>query len=229
MNETAIFTVNVIICSFIVAVHLDRRAMEREKVGDITKCFLIPSLYLTLFTASRAFPRNIARPWMLLLITLFYTLGDILLLEKKPFSRFVAGAVSFALGHLMYVLYFSYYGQNIFTLLGGMILFGIPFIYIVRYVLAKKSIKFGLGAILYAFILYLFGVGMCAVFSFRYIKTSILVFVGVCLFMFSDGKIALRALKGERKYTSFIIMVTYIAANVCLVLGVWCINVPVAS
>ena len=229
MDKVTVFIINVIICSFIVAVHLDRRAMERERIGDITKCFLIPSLYSCLFTASHAFPREIARPWMLLLITVFYTLGDILLLQKKPFWRFILGAVSFACGHMMYVIYFSYYGQNIFTLVGGMFLFGIPFIYVVRYVLAKKSIKFGLGGILYAFILYLFGVGMCAVFSFEYLKTSLLVFVGVSLFMFSDGKIALRALKGEKKYTSFIIMLTYIAANVCLVLGVWCINVPVAS
>lgn len=229
MNEIVIFTVNVIICSLLVAVHLDRRAMERDIVGDVTKCFLIPSLYSTLFTASLAFNRSIARPWILLLITIFYTAGDILLLKKRPFWRFVLGAVSFACGHMMYVIYFSYYGQNIFTLIGGMALFGVPFLYVVKYVIAKKSIKFGLGGILYAFILYLFGVGMCAVFSFRYIKTSLLVFVGVSLFMFSDGKIALRALKGEKKYTSFIIMLTYIMANVCLVMGVWCINVPVTS
>ncbi len=228
MNETAVFTINVIICTFIVAVHLDRRTMEREKVGDITKCFLIPSLYSTLFTASRAFPREIARPWLLLLITVFYTLGDILLLQKKPFWRFILGAVSFACGHMTYVIYFSFYGLNVYTLIGGMALFGVPFAGVVKKVLQHREVKLGYAGILYAFILYLFGVGMCAVFSFQYIKTSLLVFVGVSLFMFSDGKIALRALKGEKKYTSFIIMLTYIAANVCLVLGVWCINVPLS-
>ncbi len=228
MNEVTIFTISVVFCSLVTAVHLDRRLYEREKVGDITKCFLIPSLYFTLFTASRAFPRVIARPWMLLLIAFFYTLGDILLLYKKPFSRFVIGAVSFSVGHMIYVMYFSFFGLNIYTMIGGMVIFGIPFFAIIKYVIDNK-IKHGYAAIVYAFTLYIFAVGMSAVFSFKYIKTSILVIIGVMLFMYSDSRIALRGIMGEKKHTSFIIMLTYILANLFLVLGVWCINVPVVS
>ena len=84
MDPMIVFIINVVFCSIVVAVHLDRRVRERERVGDITKCFLIPSLYLTLFTASKAFPREIYRPELLFLIAFFYTLGDILLLKKTP-------------------------------------------------------------------------------------------------------------------------------------------------
>lgn len=226
MNEyQMLFTISIVICSFICGVHLDRRTGEREKVGDITKCFLMPSLYFTLFTASRAFPREIARPWLLLLITLFYTLGDILLLKKTPFLRFIFGALSFALGHMTYVIYFSFFGLNIYTLIGGMLVFGIPFIAIIKYVLTNNP-KHGYGVLIYAFTLYIFAVGMSAVFSFEYLKTSILVIIGVILFMFSDSRIALNAIMGSEKHSSFIIMLTYILANLFLVLGVWCINVP---
>ena len=226
MNDVTLFTISVVLCSLVTAVHLDRRLYERETVGDITKCFLIPTLYFTLYTASRAFPREIARAWMLLLIAFFYTLGDILLLQKKPFSRFVIGAISFSLGHMAYVIYFSFFGLNIYTLIGGMIIFGIPFFLIIKYVIDNK-VKHGMAAIIYAFTLYLFAVGMSAVFSFKYLKTSILVIIGVILFMYSDSRIALRSIMGEKKHTSFIIMLTYILANLFLVLGVWCINVPV--
>lgn len=226
----SLFTLSVVVCSVIVAVHLDRRTMEKERIGDITKCFLIPTLYFTLFTASMAFPRAISRPYLIVLITVFYTLGDILLLKKNPFRRFVAGAVSFSAGHMVYVIYFSFYGQNIYTLIAGMILFGIPYFAIIKYVLThQKSVKHGYGVLLYAFTLYLFAVGMSAVFSFEYLKTSILVIVGVMLFIFSDSRIALNAMNSFEKHSSFIIMLTYILANLFLVLGVWCINVPVAS
>ena len=85
------------------------------------------------------------------------------------------------------------------------------------------------GVLLYAFTLYLFAVGMSAVFSFEYLKTSILVIIGVMLFMFSDSRIALNAMSGSNSHSSFVIMLTYILANLFLVLGVWCINVPVIS
>ncbi len=230
MSYYVVFTISVIVCSVIVAVHLDRRTIEREMIGDITKCFLIPTLYFTLFTASKAFPRVISRPYIIILITVFYTLGDILLLKKKPFRRFVAGALSFSAGHMCYVIYFSFYGLNIYTLLSGMVIFGIPYFLIVKYVFThQKSVKHGYGVLLYAFTLYLFAVGMSAVFSFEYLKTSILVIIGVMLFMFSDSRIALNAMSGSNTHSSFVIMLTYILANLFLVLGVWCINVPVAS
>ncbi len=225
MNDVTLFTISVVLCSLVTAVHLDRRLYEREKVGDITKCFLIPTLYFTLFTASRAFSREIARPWMLLLIAFFYTLGDILLLYKKPLWRFVVGAISFSVGHMIYVVYFSFFGLNIYTMIGGMLIYGIPFFMMIKYVFENK-VKHGYAAIVYAFTLYLFAVGMSAVFSFKYLKTSILVIIGVSLFLFSDSRIALRTITGEKKHTSFVIMLTYILANLFLVLGVWCINVP---
>ncbi len=223
-----IFTISVVVCSLLCAVHLDRRTLQREKVGDITKCFLMPSLYFTLFTASYAFPRNIARPWMLLLIAFFYTLGDILLLKKTPFLRFVIGALSFSCGHMIYVIYFSFFGLNIYTLVAGMVIFGIPYFAIVKYVLTKNP-KHGYGVLIYAFTLYLFAIGMSAVFSFEYLKTSILVIIGVLLFIFSDSRIAINAISESNSHSSFIIMLTYILANLFLVLGVWCINVPVAT
>lgn len=224
----AIFTISVIFCSLVTAVHLDRRFMEREIIGDITKCFLIPTLYFTLFTASKAFPRTIQRPWLLLLIAVFYTLGDYMLLEKEPFSRFVVGALSFSVGHMCYVVYFSHFGLNVYTLIGGMVVFGIPYFGVFRYVLEKKP-KHSYGVLAYALTLYLFAVGMSAVFSFQYLKTSILVLIGVILFIFSDSTIALRTITGEKKHISFFIMLTYVLANLFLVLGVWCINVPVSS
>lgn len=228
MTPQAVFTFSVVICSLITAVHLDRRFVEREKVGDITKCFLIPSLYFTLFTASRAFPREISNPVLLILIAAFYTLGDILLLKKEPFSRFVLGALSFSIGHMIYIIYFSFFGLNIYTLIAGMIIFGIPYFGVIKYVI-QKSPHHAFGVLIYAFTLYLFSVGMSAVFSFKYLKTSILVIIGVILFIFSDSKIALNTITEKKKHSSFIIMLTYILANLFLVLGVWCINVPLAT
>lgn len=228
MNYQVLFTISVIFCSLVTAVHLDRRFMSTEIVGDVTKCFLIPSLYFTLFTASRAFLRPISRPWMLVIVAVCYTLGDYLLLRKEPFIRFFFGALSFSVGHMCYVIYFSHYGLNIYTLIGGMILFGIVYFAIVKYVLDKKP-QHGYGVLAYAFTLYLFAVGMSAVFSFEYLKTSILVIIGVALFILSDSSIAFRTLTGDKGHISFLIMLTYILANLFLVLGVWCINVPLTT
>mgnify|MGYP002520966980 FL=1 len=228
MDPMIVFIINVVFCSIVVAVHLDRRVRERERVGDITKCFLIPSLYLTLFTASKAFPREIYRPELLFLIAFFYTLGDILLLKKTPTWRFLVGALSFICGHIVYIIYFSHFGLNIYTLLGGMILFGIPLIYLILKII-KSNPKYAVGYIIYGLTLYFFGVGMSAVFSFKYLKTSILVFIGVWLFIYSYSRIALNSLLKDGKNRSFMIMLTYIAANLFLVLGVWCINVPLTA
>ncbi len=230
MSWNVLFTISVIVCSVMVAVHLDRRTITRERIGDITKCFLIPTLYFTLYTASHAFFRPIQRPYLIILIAFFYTLGDILLLKKTPFMRFVSGALSFSFGHMVYILYFAHFGLNIYTLLVGMVFFGAFYLAVAKYVLThQKTVKHGYAVLLYALTLYIFAVGMSAVFSFRYIKTSVLVIIGVCLFIFSDSRIALNAMKSSDRHSSFVIMLTYILANLFLVLGIWCINVPVTS
>lgn len=225
MSPSILFTLSVIACTIAVTLHLDRRSIQREKVGDITKVFLMPTLYFTLFTAHLAFPREIKFPWVIVLIAIFYTVGDIFLLFKKS-SCFYFGVLSFLLGHVFYIIYFSRFGINVYFLLSGMVLFAMPIIYLI-YKVAKSKPNHIFGIILYAFVLYLFGVGVCASFSFKYPKTGILAIVGVALYIFSDSRIAFNKFLPDRKKTSqFLIMLTYVEANICLVLAIWCINVP---
>lgn len=220
------FTVSVAVCTIFVTLHLDRRSIVREKVGDITKIFLMPTLYFTLFTAHLAFPREIYAPWIIIIIATLYTLGDVFLLFKKS-KCFYLGVVSFLVGHIFYIIYFSHFGINVYFLLFGMVLFAMPIIYLI-YKVAKSKPDHIFGIILYAFVLYLFGVGVCSVFSLNYPRTGILAILGVGLYIYSDSRIAFNKFIQDRKKTSqFWIMLTYVAANICLVLAIWCINVPV--
>lgn len=226
MNYIVLFVCSVILTTSVISVHLDRRTKEKEKIGDITKCFLMPTLYFTLFTAHLAFNRNINNPMMMVFIALFYCLGDIFLLshEKLPF---ICGAASFMVGHILYIIYFAQFGINIYSLIFGMILFGVLFIFLLYKVIKKKPNHL-VPYLIYGLTLYIFGVGVSSSFTLSHPKTGILAIIGALLYCFSDASIAFNNIFPERKKTSqFLIMLTYVLANISLVLSVWCINAPI--
>ena len=189
--------------------------------GKLSKVFLMPTLYLTLYLASLADSRTLANGWLILLIAIFYTLGDLLLLF--PGLWFYLGVVSFAVGHIFYIAYFRNFGFSWIGFLVGLIVFGAFFIhYTVKIIRAKADLVGGyLG---YGFMILAFSVGMASVFSYIHIYSSILSLIGVVFFAYSDSRIAYN-LSGYRRTNDFTIMLTYILANVFLALAVFCINV----
>ncbi len=204
------------------SIHLYRRRYHgREIVGNISKLFLIPSLYLLIFLFFSSSPHSLNKPWLVASIALSYALGDLFLLFKRRTFFFYLGAVSFSLGHLMYILYFSSFGLSIgFALIG----FFFSLMFLLRYL---KKIHSKVPGKELPYLLYAVGIVGLALSSFGLFKVDPLAALFACfgsvLFGLSDSFIAYNK-AGVKRTSSFAIMLSYIFANILLVLSIIMLN-----
>ena len=190
--------------------------------GAVTKVLLMPSLYLALHLASLAFGRDLASGHLVLLIAVFYTLGDMMLIFRQSIC-FYLGVVYFMVGHCLYIAYFSHFGFSWLAMLLGLAVFGTLYALYCRKILERKP-PLVAGYLVYGLMILVFAVGMAGVFSSQHIYSSLTALVGVVLFGWSDCRIAYN-ITGVRKTGDAAIMLTYILANVFLACAVYCINV----
>ena len=215
------FFVSLAVFIFDSIIHLyiqKHKAVQRgeDLKGALSKIVLMPSLYLSLYLASFAFDRPLANAGLIFFIAMFYTLGDLLLVLKNEIF-FYLGVVSFMAGHVAYIIYFSHFGFSYITLAAGIIVYGALFAQYCHRVMVKKPPLYGL-------MLLIFACGMASVFSFDHVYSSLLALAGVTVFAYSDTRIAYNMI-GHGSTSDFTIMLTYVLANVLLVLSLWCINV----
>ena len=136
---------------------------------------------------------------------------------------FYIGVVSFMAGHVFYIIYFSHFGFSYITLAAGLIVYGALFAQYCHRVMVKKP-ALAAGYMAYGLMLLIFACGMASVFSFDHVYSSLLALAGVTVFAYSDTRIAYNMI-GHGSTSDFTIMLTYVLANVLLVLSLWCINV----
>ncbi len=203
--------------------HLVRRYRGRDAIGDVTKIFLMPLLFLTLFLAFKTFRFPLSYGGYVFLVAICYTLGDISLLIKAKSIFFYIGAFLFTLGHIFYIIYFTRFGITLWGLFLGIAVFGGEY---AMFLFKVRSTKVGLTP----YALYAGGVlALSIAVSMSYDNGSIAAWVfsilGVVFFGLSDARIAYNRC-GYKESSDFFIMIFYILANVFLALGVWFINVP---
>ena len=222
---TAFFvSLTVFIADSIIHLYIQKHKAEQrgeDLKGALSKIVLMPSLYLTLYLASFAFDRQLASAELIYFIALFYTLGDLFLVFKNEIFFYI-GVISFMVGHVFYIIYFSHFGFSYMTLAAGLIVYGVLFAQYCRRIMSKKP-ALAAGYIVYGLMLLIFACGMASVFSFDHVYSSLLTLAGVTVFAYSDTRIAYNMI-GHGNTSDFTIMLTYVLANVLLVLSLWCIN-----
>ena len=214
----------VFIADSIIHLYIQKHKAEQrgeDLKGALSKIVLMPSLYLTLYLASFAFDRQLASAELIYFIALFYTLGDLFLVFKNEIFFYI-GVISFMVGHVFYIIYFSHFGFSYMTLAAGLIVYGVLFAQYCRRIMSKKP-ALAAGYIVYGLMLLIFACGMASVFSFDHVYSSLLALAGVTVFAYSDTRIAYNMI-GHGNTSDFTIMLTYVLANVLLVLSLWCIN-----
>ena len=195
------------------SVHLMAHAMGKRMVHRMTKPFLIPLLYLSLFLLSDGMGMTLSHPAVIAAAALFYTVGDILLLDKG-FWHLFAGALSFAIGHGFMSAAFLLDSFSPIALLIGIVIFAIPFAMYMRKVLRKRPGHLW-RFIAYGSSVYAYAIAIAASFSTGHLFSSCASLAGVVMFGISDSRIVYNLVK-HRSTSDFTIMWTYLAANVLL-------------
>lgn len=187
-----------------------------------TKMLLMPFLWLCC-----AF--LLPEPYVLPLLALFFGwLGDVLLLKKGSHTFFALGMLSFGAGHIFYIFTCikalgtispaKIVSASIFFLIYAVFLFaGRP-----RLTLLKGKLK--TAASLYAFLLSVVGFFAALLCFSRPNLYSLLVLIGVVLFIFSDSLLSVQAFRRSNTYCGMAVIGVYAAAQACISLGLTFLN-----
>ena len=192
--------------------------MTLDKLKTITKPFWVPVI-----TAVYLLITDDINPFILTALFFGYV-GDLLLMKPRR-SWFVAGAVSFLIGHLFYIYVFI-------SQAGGITVFSShPLIcllmllpYIIYAVILKKILGKNVSSIFIAAVSY---VGVLLLMSYasflRVWNVSrfqfAMTYAGSILFIISDSLIAVRNFKRKFRGIGRLIVFTYITAQLMIVIG----------
>lgn len=202
-------------CALFIAaglVHLVACAGDMEKLKRITKPMLMPLLalwYLLLAKPPSAY---------VLLGLLFGWAGDVLLMNPYGKKTSVLGGVCFGVGHILYILYMAAFinAPPLFLVLLLVVLLAGVLYAVLHQTRSIIPILLFPAVAAYALLL-------CALTGFAalYIEAGrgALPFFGALLFMVSDYILGNQMFRGEAKYSTFLIMLTYIGAQTLLMLG----------
>jgi len=186
---------------------------KRELVRIILKCTLVPLiLVIYIFGTDK-----ILLPVIIALVLGW--LGDIFLLKISDIRCFRLGLLSFLLGHICYIIaMFSFampfdftvlYVSIIIAALAGYIMFNI--------IRPGKEMKYPV--IVYMSVIMIMSVFALQVFIMQGSPFGILVFIGSLSFLVSDSMLAFDTFRKKTKFGYFIVMLTYIAAQLLIVSG----------
>lgn len=205
-----------------VALHLWSKLAFNDGVANMTKPLLMPLLYSTMFAVAGRLGIAIEDPWVIVVVAVLYTLGDILLIPKDRPVFFMSGALSFIAGHMFFAAYFMLESFSLVFFLIGIAAASVPFASYMHKVLRKErdsAWAFGV----YGGVIAVLFVGVVASFSPVYPLYSVVALIGVVFYGYSDSRIVYNIVK-HRATSDFEIMWTYIAANLFLAASVLLLN-----
>lgn len=207
--------IGIIVVSIIFILELSFSFFEKEKARVIVKPFCMLSLCLLAFLFGY---RGI---FLYIGLGLSF-LGDILLIFKKNQVCFIIGATSFFFAHISYAYLFStiidvqlwhYIALGIFGLILPLAL------YKTLLPIAKK------GILAYSVTLYFYAIFLELLFSSiivfsKFSIGALLILIGILFFFISDFCIFYRKYVNDFKKQGFVVMLTYLIAQLLIVLGV---------
>lgn len=211
------YIVSIIIFVTSSLIHLYASYKKNKPLRNISKIFIIPSLILLYYLKASSIE------YVFLIALLFSWLGDVLLIPNgKKF--FVMGGISFIISHFFFILSYSKHISNIYNLIIYIILAAIIYFVITRTVFKHltKYLPKGLVKPMFAYLLANASMNVAAftlLLSNRNIY-SLIVFIGALSFFVSDTNLFFVRFKEElTKQNHFVVMLTYIIAELLIVIG----------
>ena len=195
------------------AVYLVTLFFKQGILQSVLKGCLVPLiLAIYIFGAEK-----ILVPVILALI--FGWIGDVLLLNIADLRRFRLGLASFLTGHICFIVAFSFFIPqfNIPALIISIAVAAIFGFCMFKFVRPGKAMKYPV--IAYEIIIMLMAISAIQVFFAHGGTFGILALTGSILFVISDGTLAFNTFRKDTKIGYFLVMVTYIAAQLLITLG----------
>ena len=199
------------------AIHLHASLKQDRKLRSLTKPFILP-----LLTAYYCLAAEPVIPTVVLAL-MFSWLGDVLLIPRGM-KWFAAGGVSFMASHIFFIL--SYAALTDLSKVGRLLTLLLPAVFFISAAIAFRCLRPHLPrALFFPMFLYLLINGAMNCFAwFRSLSTAggpaVLTAVGALLFYVSDlSDFFVRFNKESRLKTHFLVMLTYIAGEFLIVLG----------
>ncbi|MBG6110148.1 putative membrane protein YhhN [Flavobacterium sp. CG_9.10] len=198
--------------------------LEREEIYWFLKPFLIPFLFLAVYTCGD-FP---SKKFLLIALT-FSWIGDVVLMfADKGQMYFIVGLASFLISHIAYIILFS--KQLRINSTRNKAVFWVGITVIIVYLMAMLSVLLpSLGDLKIPVFVYAIVLSTMLLFAFKgYLKWSkpagMYILLGAVLFVSSDSIMAFDKFYEPLKFSSFLIMSTYIAAQYLIVVGILKLN-----
>jgi uncharacterized membrane protein YhhN len=194
-------------------VHLVSSFFGRNLPQKITKILLLPLLLAIYLPGAE-------RVIVAVIPALFFGwCGDILLLKGDDRRFFTLGLVSFLLGHLCYIPAFLFLtGRFNLPALLVSLAAAIPLGIAVHF-LMRPDKAMSVPTMIYEAVIELMAAAALQLFLFRNDRAGTLIFTGSLFFLISDAILGCFTFRGNPRYGTFLVMLTYIAAQGCIVTG----------
>jgi uncharacterized membrane protein YhhN len=181
--------------------------LEKQMMVNFAK----PMLMITLFWYYYSNAKKINKHFVLGLF--FSFLGDVLLLGTGEIY-FIFGLLFFLIAHVFYIIMVLKMFQN--TKPKEFIIAGIPFLLL--FLVLMNVLYAGLGSmkipvIVYAMTISFFGIVSLILYLQTKSKTSLLLVIGVLIFINSDTILALNLFYKKQSFYPLLIMITYVLAQ----------------
>ncbi|MDR2159129.1 MAG: lysoplasmalogenase [Treponema sp.] len=196
-----------------VLIHLASSVFGWKIPQRITKILLLP-LLLGIYLCGTE------RIFITIVPALFFGwCGDILLLKSSDRRFFTLGLASFLLGHLCYIPAFLSAAErfNLPVLLVSLAA-AVPLGFAVHlFIRPDKAMT--VPTVAYEVVIELMSIAALQLFLFRNDGAGMLIFTGALFFMISDTILGFFTFHGNPRYGTFLVMLTYIAAQGSIVAG----------
>jgi uncharacterized membrane protein YhhN len=198
--------------------------LGHEDIAWYIKPFLIPFLILTVY-----FNRDFTSKKYLLTALIFSWFGDIILLFSDRDERyFIAGLVAFLLSHLAYILLFN--KQIKLKNTKSKAVFWIGVTSIIAYLIIMMAMLLPtLDDLIIPVFVYALVISTMLLFAFKGFliwdtPANWFILIGAIVFVSSDSILAFNKFYQPVAWSSFLIMITYLAAQYLIVIGILKLN-----
>lgn len=164
---------------------------------------------------------EVLNPYILTAL-LFGWIGDLFLLRKEVTACFLAGLVSFLIGHVFYILNFakiSGYYESIPAFAWAVLAIGFGLLTAAYFIISRfKKVMLVPGLIYYFAVIFLNFTIACCYYQFQPIAFTVAM-LGSFLFLVSDSFLAIRTIAKKLPPHTPLIILTYVPAQFLLILA----------
>lgn len=212
------FIVSILLFVISSSIHLYASSVKNRRLRNISKIFIIPSLILLYISLANPIENYF------IIALLFSWFGDLLLIVPGR-KFFTYGGISFIFSHVFFILSYSKHineiGNNVYLIIATAIIYivvtTIVFNHLIKYI--PKILRIPM----YGYLLANASMN-CAAFTLLLSNKSIysaIVYIGALFFFISDTNLFFVRFKKEiAKQNHFIVMLTYILAELLIVIGI---------